>query len=140
MLKGKNPRSYAFTPPITTLLIKPRVQLAQCAFPWASLFLSLLALQKMQCRRPKFDPWVGKILWRREWLLTPVFLPGESRQRSLVGYSPWGRKESDTTEQLSLTITKGGVQMKRSSPILSHVPQTLYLAPLTQQPRCKAVA
>ena len=32
MLKGKNPRSYAFTPPITTLLVKPRVQLAQCAF------------------------------------------------------------------------------------------------------------
>ena len=38
--------------------------------------------------------------WRRAWQLTPVFLPGESHgQRSLVGYSPWGRKESDTTEQ-----------------------------------------
>ena len=37
--------------------------------------------------------------WRREWLHTPVFLPGESHgQRSLVGYSLWGRKESDTTE------------------------------------------
>ena len=35
---------------------------------------------------------------------TPVFLPGEShRQRSLVGYSPWGRKELDTTEQLTHT-------------------------------------
>ena len=42
---------------------------------------------------------VGKIPWRRQWLPTPVFLPGEShRQRSLVGYSPWGRKESDMTE------------------------------------------
>ena len=40
------------------------------------------------------------ILWRREWQPTPVFLPGESHgQRSLVGYSPWGCKESDTTEQ-----------------------------------------
>ena len=37
--------------------------------------------------------------WRREWQPTPVFLPGESHgQRSLVGYSPWGPKESDTTE------------------------------------------
>ena len=44
---------------------------------------------------------VGKIPWRRAWQPTPVFLPGESRgQRSLAGYSPWGRKESDTTEQL----------------------------------------
>ena len=34
------------------------------------------------------DPWVGKIPWRREWLPTPVFLPGESHgQRSLAGYS-----------------------------------------------------
>ena len=46
-----------------------------------------------------FDPWVGKISWRRKWHPTPVFLPGESQgQRSLVGYSPWGRKESDVTE------------------------------------------
>ena len=37
--------------------------------------------------------------WRRKWQSTPVFLPGESHgQRSLVGYSPWGRKESDMTE------------------------------------------
>ena len=47
----------------------------------------------------RFDPWVGKILWKRKWLPTPVFLPGESHgQRSLAGYSPWGCKESDTTE------------------------------------------
>ena len=40
-------------------------------------------------------------LWRRQWHPTPVLLPGKSRGwRSLVGYSPWGRKESDTTEQL----------------------------------------
>ena len=41
----------------------------------------------------------GNISWRKEWLLTPVFLPGESHgQRSLVGYSPWGHKESDMTK------------------------------------------
>ena len=48
---------------------------------------------------------VGKIPWRREWQPTPVFLPGVFHgQRSLVGYSPWGRKESDTTEQLTLSL------------------------------------
>ena len=51
------------------------------------------------CGRPGFYPWVGKIPWRRKWQSTPVLLPGESHGgRSLVGYSPWGREESDTTE------------------------------------------
>ena len=46
----------------------------------------------------------GKIPWRRKWQSTPVFLPGESHgRRSLVGYSPWGGKESDMTERLHLT-------------------------------------
>ena len=41
--------------------------------------------------------------WRRKWQSTPVFLAGEfHRQKSLMGYSPWGCKESDTTERLSL--------------------------------------
>ena len=47
----------------------------------------------LQCGRPGFDPWVRKILWRREWQPTPVFLPGKS-QRSLTGCSPWAHKES----------------------------------------------
>ena len=52
-----------------------------------------------QCRRHGFDPWVGKIPWRRAWQPTLVFLPGEFHgQRSLVGYSPWGCKELDTTK------------------------------------------
>ena len=56
----------------------------------------------LPCRRLMFNPWVRKIPWRREWLLTLVFLPGESHgHRSLAGYSPWGRKESDMTEQLT---------------------------------------
>ena len=50
---------------------------------------------------PGSDPWVGKIPWRRKWQSTPGLLPGKSHgQRSLVGYSPWGLKESDTTEPL----------------------------------------
>ena len=41
----------------------------------------------LQFRRQSFDLWVGKIPWRREWLLSPVFLPGEFYgQKSLVGY------------------------------------------------------
>ena len=45
------------------------------------------------------------IPWRRAWQSTPVFLPRESYgQRSLVGYSPWGCKESDTTERLTLSF------------------------------------
>ena len=60
----------------------------------------------LQCRRPGFYPWVGKIPWRREWLPIPVFLPGKfHEQRSLAGYSPWGGKESRTTEQLTHTRT-----------------------------------
>ena len=55
-----------------------------------------------QCRRHRryeFDPWIRKTPWRRKWHSTPGFLPGESHgQRSLVGYSPWGHQESDTTE------------------------------------------
>ena len=58
----------------------------------------------LQCGRPGFDPWVGKIPWRREWLPTSVFWPGEFHgQRSLAGYSPWGCKELEMTKQLSLT-------------------------------------
>ena len=58
-------------------------------------------------RRRSFSSWVGKIPWRRKWQPTPVFLPGQPHgQRSLVGYSPWGHKELDTTEQLTHTHTQ----------------------------------
>ena len=50
-------------------------------------------------KRHGFNPWVRKICWRRAWQPIPVFLPGESYgQKSLVGHSPQGPKESDTTE------------------------------------------
>ena len=52
-----------------------------------------------QCRRCKFNPWVGTIPWRRARQPTPVLLSGESQgQRSLAGCSPWGGRESDRTE------------------------------------------
>ena len=54
----------------------------------------------LQCRRPMFSPWVGKISWKRERLPTPVSKSGEfHRERSLAGYSPWDHKELDKTER-----------------------------------------
>ena len=50
-------------------------------------------LIRLQYRRSRFNPWIGKIPWRRKWQPTPLFLPGKSHgQRSLAGYSPWGCK------------------------------------------------
>src|SRR5574337_504401 len=61
-------------------------------FPGSSVVKNLPAKQDLR---------VGKFPWRRKWQPTPVFLPGKSHGwRSLVGYSPWGRKKSDTTERL----------------------------------------
>ena len=52
-----------------------------------------------------FDPWVGKIPWRRKLQPTPVFLPREFHgQRSLVGYSTCGHKQLDMTEKLTLSL------------------------------------
>ena len=64
-----------------------------------------------QCRRCKrwrgLDLWVGKIPWSRKWQPTSVFLPGKFHgQRSLEGYSPWGHKESDTTEHACMHAPK----------------------------------
>ena len=70
-------------------------------YSWASLVAQLIIC--LQCGRPGFDPWVGKIPWRRERLPTPVFRPGEFHGLN----SPQGRKESDTTEWLPLSLSQG---------------------------------
>ena len=76
---------------------------------WIFFFLNLLlvkflvvqTVKCLQCGRPGFCPWVGKISWRMKWQPAPVFLPGKSHgRRSLVGYSPWGHEESDMVERL----------------------------------------
>ena len=59
---------------------------------WQRIFL--------QCGRPGFDSWVGKIPWRRGRLPSPIFWPGEFHGL----YSPWGHKELDRTQQLSLIL------------------------------------
>ena len=64
-------------------------------FPWWLSRWRIL-LQRRRPKRCRFNSWVGKIPGRRKWQPTPVFLPGKFHgQRSLVGYSPWGCKESD---------------------------------------------
>ena len=68
---------------------------------WLDSHIYLYVRICLQCRRPGFDPWVGKIPWRRKWQPTPVFWPGESHgQRSLVGSSG----ALDTTEWLTLSL------------------------------------
>ena len=64
------------------------------------------------CAGLGFSPWVRKICWRKKWEPTPLFLPEKSHgQRSLVGYSPGGRRELDMTEQLH-THTCAGLYSK----------------------------
>ena len=64
---------------------------------WASLIAQLV--ENPPAMQETFDPWVGKIPWKREWLPTPVFRPGEFHGL----YSSWDRKESDATERLTFS-------------------------------------
>jgi len=69
---------------------------------WASQVALAVKKSACQCRRHKicgFNPWVVKIPWRQAWQPTPVYLSREFLgQRILEDYSPYGHKESDTTE------------------------------------------
>ena len=72
------------TPNVKTLCEKP------CSRYTVDMHL-VGAFLVAQCRTPGFNPWVGKIPWRRAWQPTPVLLPREAHGwRSLVGCSPWG--------------------------------------------------
>ena len=70
--------------------------------PWGCKELNMTKHTFLQCRGPLFDPWFGKIPWRRERLLTPAFWPGDFHEL----YKPWGRKESD------MTFTKAHMDLK----------------------------
>jgi len=84
-----------------------------------------------------FDPWVGKIPWRRAWQPTTVFLPGEAHgQRSLGGCSPWGRKESDTIEgtacmharrRFSFCLFTHSINVKYFCPLPGHILKDIVL-------------
>ena len=72
-------------------------QTHRVGFPGGARGKELLPVEEREDTQS--DLWVGKLPWRRAWQPTPVFLPGESHgPRSLVGYSPWSRKESHTNE------------------------------------------
>ena len=91
---------------------------AYSGFPGGSEVRIHLPVQEM-CRRHRFHPWVGKIPWRRKWQPTPVFLPLESHeQRSRVGYSPWGHRESGITEVTEHTHTHTPLHIQ---PAIDHV-------------------
>ena len=85
--------------------IKPMLRWKQRGFPGGTSGKEPIC----QSRRHNwlwFDTWIGKIPWGRKWQPTPVFLPGKSHgQRSLVGYSPWGRKSPTWLGQLSMQAT-----------------------------------
>ena len=74
----------------------------------------------LQCGRPGFDPSVGKISWRGERQPTPG-VPEFHGQRSLKSSGPWGDEESDTTEQLtlSLSLEPGKSKIKASADLVS---------------------
>ena len=68
-----------------------------------------LACQHRRCKRLRFDPWVGKIPWRRKWQPTPVFLPRESHgQRSLVHSVHRTAQSRTRLKQLSMHACIGG--------------------------------
>ena len=85
-------------------LLLSLLSMSMSTIPFTSTSISIgpsrvvLAVKTPTCQRRKrerlgFDPWVGKIPWRRAWQPTPVFLPGKSPgQRSLAGYSLWGHR------------------------------------------------
>ena len=99
--------------------VKTTPVLLAIGFPW---WLSDKELA-CQCRRHGFDPWVGKIPWRKVWQPTPVFLFGEFHgQNSLSGYSPWVRKRvrhnllksNDNSIQESREIGRTSFTMEKS--------------------------
>ena len=93
-LEAEGPAQPVFTCQISTRL----------SSPWTPLMAQTVK-RLPTMRETGFNPWVRKISWRRKWQPSSVFLPGKSHgPKSLVGYSPRGRKESDTTEQLHFTF------------------------------------
>ena len=79
-------------------------------------------------KRPGFDPWVRKIIWRRAWQPTPVFLPGEScGQRSLAGYSPSGHIETHSWSDLACTHVPESFQKRMKIWRIDQSSKLLYL-------------
>ena len=86
-----------------------------------------LVAKRLKRLPPMRETWVQSLgredPWRRKWQPTPVFLPGESHGlRSLVGYSPQGCKESDTTERLHLRLQENFSKQNLATHQKAHTP------------------
>ena len=99
-----------------------------------SYLKGLLELSSCLC----LNSWIGKIPWRRKWQPTPVFLPGKSHgQRSLAGYSPWGRKELGPAAWLTLFSDSGAAAFWRPSrPLLSHLVLSSSISSVSGEWKC----
>ena len=87
----------------------------------------------MRLNRHGLNPWVGKILWRRKWQPTLVFLPGKAQEeRNLAGYSPCSRKESDRMEHAHMPILLSTEKMPLFSLTISY-PFYLFSFDLTHE-------
>ena len=95
-----------------------------------------IKLSSCQCKRCRFDPWVGKIPWRRKWQPTPVFLPGESHgQRSLESYSPWAHR---TEHAFTRMVTQPSPRLRvcGNPGFVRSLPEGFWKAPGIRQPGC----
>ena len=91
-----------------TTFMNRRICILSSWKPYWCMYMYFLVAQTVKnlpaMQETQVQSQVGKIPWRREWLTTPIFLPGEFHgQRSLAG--PWDRQELDTTEQLPLSLS-----------------------------------
>ena len=82
-------------PPNHLVFCRPLLLLPSILPSIRTSLVAQLVKNLLQCGRPGFDPWVGKIPWRRAWQPTPAFCSRESHRL----YSPWGCKELDMTER-----------------------------------------
>ena len=115
------------------------------SLPLADCLVAQQVKNRLQCRRLRFDSWVGKIPWRRKWQPTPVFLAGEFHgQRSLAGYSPWGRKSwTQLSECTSATCRWGHTvscavcaSLGDTSLLLPSRPQCYFVMPFSVCCKC----
>ena len=104
-----------------------------CSFLWSLETCGGLSFSlgfpggSLEFGRSGFDPWVRKFPWGRKWQPAPPFLPAKSHgRRSLAGYSPWGHKESDTTERFCFLFSFSSVfSLCNNMPWLGQFPSAL---------------
>ena len=135
IFRMKESQSHLCTRFFSTGMFRLMASLVFIGIPWWLRRWSIY----LQCGRPGFNPWVGRISWRRQWHPTPVFLPGKSHGwRNLVGLSPWGCKESDVNERLHslhlVFISRGPVNKLWEVLYNSHKDEKVFLCLTLEMP------